>query len=242
MREIFTNTDFHFIDSNGLNYEFLDFIYFFQMLFKDLKMIKFGIKANFYSEISKITKKFNNSIKEINSFVKNIQKNLSFTEIDLFKIFDDLKTLEFFNFERKEFEDKYFCNILQEEVGTSTGTTKEESKDDKRPKKDIREDEFKKDKKKVKEIVKYVNGDVYEGDLEVGKKEGKGIYKFANGNVYEGEFKNDKIEGKGKFTDTYGDVYEGEFKDGKKEGKGIEKFANGNNYEGEFKMIKKKEK
>ena len=29
LREIFTNTDFHFIDSNGLNYEFLDFIYFF---------------------------------------------------------------------------------------------------------------------------------------------------------------------------------------------------------------------
>ena len=82
-----------------------------------LKMQKYQIKAEFFSEISQIWEQVSKSVKEINNCIRNFKKNLSISEIDLLKLLYRVKDLKFVDFE----ENKYFYRILKEEDGIYKG-------------------------------------------------------------------------------------------------------------------------
>ena len=219
----------------------------FPFLLEELNMIKAQIQANCFLEIEKIFEQLNKSFKVIDNFILNFEKNLdteSFSETELLKQLNEIKTLEYCNFEGSELENKYFYKILEEKDGTykgiiglghdsifiKQGKGNKAYKDGK-----LFEGEWKNNKREGKGSLKYENGNVYEGEWKNDKREGKGILKLANGNVYEGEWKNDKREGKGINKWIDGRVYEGEWKNDKREGKGIHKFPNGSTQKGQWK-------
>ena len=68
---------------------------------------------------------------------------------------------------------------------------------------------------KIKQIIKYTNGDVYEGECIDNLREGLGIIKYNNGNIYKGEWRKDQREGKGVFELISGEICDGEWKEGK---------------------------
>ena len=96
------------------------------------------------------------------------------------------------------------------------------------------------------EIKEYYNGE-YRGIMLNNKREIKGIMIYNNGEKYDGEWRNDKRNGKGIFISAHyyncknhiGMKYEGDFKDDKFEGYGIAIYSNGDKYEGEWKNNKR---
>ena len=104
----------------------------FPILLKDLKKLKFKIQASCYQEIKKLLEKLNSSFKTIDNCIKNFEKKFDMeliSEISLLKELYEIKTLKFFDFEGSDFENKYFCKILQEEDGIYTGTIRLEQDD-----------------------------------------------------------------------------------------------------------------
>ena len=84
---------------------------------KHLKRKKHQIKAEFFLNISQIWEQVSKSVKEINSCIKILEKNLSISKIDLLKLLYRVKNLKFVDFE----ENKCFYRVLKEEDGIYKG-------------------------------------------------------------------------------------------------------------------------
>ena len=86
----------------------------FPILFNDLRIIGARIIANSHFVIKKIVEQSNNSIKQINNCIKNLEKSLDIDETNLLKMMNGLKSLKFVNFE--DLQKKYFYRVLEEEI------------------------------------------------------------------------------------------------------------------------------
>ena len=94
------------------------------ILIKDLKSLKLKAEAKGELKFKKLLEKMNNSCKGINNCIAFLEENCNsqlISDINLLKMLNGLKNLDFVSFDESDFENKYFYKVLQEDDGIYKG-------------------------------------------------------------------------------------------------------------------------
>ena len=181
----------------------------FPILIKDLKMIRVKIVANSHLEIKKIQDQINNSIKEINSYSKNLQKNTNLFPI----LFNDLKMLRVKITANSYLEIKKILLQANNSIAKINNCIKSLKKNSDTTEitlfemicglKNLKFVNFENSASKYFYQVLEDEDVTYKGTIgfkqnDVFIKEGKGNKAYKDGRFFEGQWKNDKVEGMNK--------------------------------------------
>ncbi|KAF8411796.1 hypothetical protein HHK36_004355 [Tetracentron sinense] len=90
------------------------------------------------------------------------------------------------------------------------------------------------EKKIIRGVEVYSNGDFYEGEFHKGRCNGSGVYNYFAKGRYEGDWIDGRYDGYGIESWARGSRYRGQYRQGLRHGYGVYRFFTGDSYAGEW--------